>query len=292
MLHREISSESARQRLLAGLPLRERRVNVAGVSTVVLEGGEGSPVVLLHGPGAHALAWMRVIPGLVGRYRVMVPDLPAHGESAPLDGELEVSRMMAWVAELVERTCARPPAAGRSSDRWLDRGALRRRTAEQGRQARARQQHGIGRARPTARVRHGHQPVLHGAKSCLTRAALAALRPRSRRSEAPDGGDLERFRRVQHRGRQFLRPRSKRAEAASSCSPGNRWSRRCSSASRAPVTLVWGRHDRATPLAVAEAASKRYHWPLRIIEGANDDPPVEQPEALVLVLRAVLSGVS
>jgi pimeloyl-ACP methyl ester carboxylesterase len=55
-----------------------------------------------------------------------------------------------------------------------------------------------------------------------------------------------------------------------------------------PTTLIWGRHDRATPLSVAEAASSRYGWPLHVIENANDDPPVEQPEALLRVLRAAL----
>jgi pimeloyl-ACP methyl ester carboxylesterase len=51
------------------------------------------------------------------------------------------------------------------------------------------------------------------------------------------------------------------------------------------TSLIWGRHDLATPLAVAEAASKRYRWPLHVIENANDDPPVEQPEAVLQALR-------
>ena len=44
----------ARERLLAGLPVTERRLQLAGVSTAVLEGGDGPPVVLLHGPGEFA----------------------------------------------------------------------------------------------------------------------------------------------------------------------------------------------------------------------------------------------
>lgn len=55
-----------------------------------------------------------------------------------------------------------------------------------------------------------------------------------------------------------------------------------------PTTLIWGRHDLATPIQVAEAASARYAWPLRVIEDAADDPPVEQPEAFVQALRAAL----
>jgi pimeloyl-ACP methyl ester carboxylesterase len=58
----------------------------------------------------------------------------------------------------------------------------------------------------------------------------------------------------------------------------------------APTTLIWGRHDRATPLSVAEAASARFGWPLHVIENCNDDPPVEQPEPLLRVLRAALAS--
>jgi hypothetical protein len=43
--------DDARERLLAGIPVSERRLQLAGVSTAVLEGGDGPPVVLLHGPG-------------------------------------------------------------------------------------------------------------------------------------------------------------------------------------------------------------------------------------------------
>ena len=49
-------------------------------------------------------------------------------------------------------------------------------------------------------------------------------------------------------------------------------------------TLIWGRHDLATPLEVAEAASARYGWPLHVIEDCGDDPPIEQPEAFVRAL--------
>jgi pimeloyl-ACP methyl ester carboxylesterase len=58
----------------------------------------------------------------------------------------------------------------------------------------------------------------------------------------------------------------------------------------APVALIWGRHDLATPLAVAEAASARYGWPLQVIENCADDPPIEQPEALVRAVRAAWSA--
>ena len=57
---------------------------------------------------------------------------------------------------------------------------------------------------------------------------------------------------------------------------------------RVPTTLIWGRHDLATQLAIAEAASARYGWPLQVIENAGDDPPIEQPEAFLKALRQAL----
>ena len=54
-----------------------------------------------------------------------------------------------------------------------------------------------------------------------------------------------------------------------------------------PTTLIWGRHDLATPLSIAEAASKRYGWQLRVIEDAADDPPIEQPEPFLEALNKV-----
>ena len=55
-----------------------------------------------------------------------------------------------------------------------------------------------------------------------------------------------------------------------------------------PTALIWGRHDIATPIRVAESASARYGWPLHVIEEAGGDPPMEEPERFLRVLRAVL----
>src|SRR5213592_4028394 len=98
-----------REQLLEGIPVRERRLELAGVSTAVLEGGEGPPVVLLHGPGEFAAKWMRVIPDLVTTHRVVAPDLPAHGASEVPDGSLDADLVLDWLDELIDRTCPSPP---------------------------------------------------------------------------------------------------------------------------------------------------------------------------------------
>ena len=98
-----------RTQLLAGVPVRERTVDAAGISTSLVEGGDGSPLVLLHGPGESAAKWLRVLGPLADRHRVVAPDLPCHGASGTAEGGLDEARALAWVDDLVERTCSSPP---------------------------------------------------------------------------------------------------------------------------------------------------------------------------------------
>ena len=105
----------ARQRLLAGLPVSQRRVDAGGVSTALLEGGAGSPLLLLHGGiecgGAY---WAPVIPRLVENHRVVVPDAPGLGESEPL-ARLDDETFARWLRELIRLTCeARPTLVAHS----------------------------------------------------------------------------------------------------------------------------------------------------------------------------------
>ena len=105
----EVKLQSPRRQLLAGLPVKERRLPLAGISTAVLEAGKGRPVVLLHGPMAYAAHWMGVIPGLAHDHSVIVPDLPGHGASQTGDVTLDVPRVLAWLDALIGCTCPQPP---------------------------------------------------------------------------------------------------------------------------------------------------------------------------------------
>lgn len=57
-----LDNGSLRDRILAPIPLQDRRIQAAGISTAVLEGGDGPPLVLLHGPDEFGATWARVIP--------------------------------------------------------------------------------------------------------------------------------------------------------------------------------------------------------------------------------------
>jgi pimeloyl-ACP methyl ester carboxylesterase len=102
------TDEGIRGRLLAGLPVTDRRLELASVSTAVLEGGDGPPIVLLPAPGEFAALWMRVIPDLVTTHRVIAPDLPGSGASVS-DGPPNFRSVLTWLGELIAQTCVVPP---------------------------------------------------------------------------------------------------------------------------------------------------------------------------------------
>ncbi len=60
---------------------RERRVPAGDGALRVLEGGEGPPLVLIHGRGNAATSWFPLLPALARRRRVLAVDLPGFGSS-------------------------------------------------------------------------------------------------------------------------------------------------------------------------------------------------------------------
>ena len=67
--------------LLAGL--EERLYERRGAVIRTFEGGEGPPLLLVHGFGGAAWNFSELAPLLPGR-RLIIPDLPGHGGSSPL----------------------------------------------------------------------------------------------------------------------------------------------------------------------------------------------------------------
>ena len=273
--------------LLAGIPVTERRLELAGVSTAVLEGGDGPPLVLLHGPGANAAHWLRVLPELVATHRVIAPDLPGLGASAvggdPLDGE----RVLAWLGELIESTCPSPPAlVGYALGGAI---AARFAAAHGDRLSRLVLVDALGLtalepAPEFGLALHGFlaQPTEHTHDELWRHCALDLDGLRERM----DGG-WEPF-----RAYNVDRARTPSVQAALGALMEQFGGPPIAPAELAriavPTTLIWGRHDLATPLEVAEAASPDHGWPLHVIEDCADDPPIEQPEAFLAALRTAL----
>ena len=290
--HRRSGADtSARERLLAAMPVSERRLQLAGISTAVLEGGEGPPIVLLHGPSGYAAHWLGVIPDLVATHRVVAPDLPGHGASGMPEGALDAAGVLAWLGALIEHTCGRQPVLVGQ----LVGGAIAARFAI----ASGDRLSGLVLVDTFGLV--PLQPVPEFARALAIFAAEPGERTHralwhycafdfdglhrrmGERWTAFEAYNIERARmpEVQAAIGALMRdfgmaviPRDELAKIG------------------VPTSLIWGRHDLATPLAAAEAASASLGWPLQVIDDAADDPPVEQPEALVRALRHTLAGVA
>lgn len=282
-----LAAGSAREHLRAGLPVVERHLELAGIATALLEGGDGPPVLLLHGPLANAFHWAGVISSLTDRHRVIVPDLPGHGASQVVDGPLDVKQVLAWLRELINATCASPPVLVGH----LIGGAISaRQVAEE--PERARQLilvNTFGLAVPdlppafaTALDHFLETPTADTHEEIWRHCAFDLARLRRHMGErwaAFASYNIERAR-AQTMGSVFA---TLMQHFAAESIPAAMLARIA-----VPTTLIWGRHDRATPLAIAAAAAARYRWPLHVIDDANDDPPVEQPAALARVLREVI----
>jgi pimeloyl-ACP methyl ester carboxylesterase len=283
-----LSEMELRERLLGDLPVTERQLDLAGVSTSSLEGGEGPPLVLLHGQGGFAAMWGRVMPHLAGSHHVVAPDLPGLGRSEVQLGTLDAPAMVAWLGELIEQTCAEPPIlVGHSLG-----GSFAAHFAIE---------HG-DRLRGIVLVDSGSLAPFRPAPG-----ALAALVRYVRR---PSAATYDRFSR-----QVFFDPDRVRAEGGErwealqayhidrttqpSVRTANRQLLRRIGVRRippdqlrkidVPVALIWGRNDRIMRFRIAEEASARFGWPLYPIDDCGHVSSVERPDAFLDALQAAIA---
>jgi pimeloyl-ACP methyl ester carboxylesterase len=78
----------------------DRFADVNGTRLHYLIGGKGSPVVLLHGYAQTGHMWLRILPRLVERHTVIVPDLRGAGESAKPESGYDKKNMAVDIHEL------------------------------------------------------------------------------------------------------------------------------------------------------------------------------------------------
>jgi pimeloyl-ACP methyl ester carboxylesterase len=283
---RKTGGVSARARLISTLPVSERSLSLSGIATSVLEGGAGIPIVLLHGPAACAAHWMYVIPAFVVKHRVIAPDLPDHGATEVLSGELDAERVLDWLDELIAKTCASPPVLVGA----LVGGAIAARYA----------------ARYPDRVSRLVLADAFGLGPLILPPDFSAALGQFLRSPDRDthaglwhfcAYDLDGLRgRMGAHWEPFeaynIASTQSPAQGAAILSLLEHFGAAIDPEELAritvPTTLIWGRHDLANPIPVAERASVRFGWPLYVIEGAADDPAIERPEAFVSALRSAI----
>lgn len=278
-----------RRRLFEGLPVSERTIEVDGVSTRVVEGGEGAPLVLLHGQGGSAVAWLLNIAPLAATNRVIVPDLPGLGESVVQTGELDADRVVSWLHALVAATCNEPPTVvgGSLGGSIAARFAISHRDAA--RRIVLTASGSLGPFRP--------DPRMLGA---LVRVSLRPTERNIARFFRQVVIDLDRFvARLGDKWPLFVaygrqRNTARAVQAANRTLVRRVGMRRIPDADLeridAPVTLIWGRHDRAMKLQIAESASARFGWPLHVLDDCGHATGWDQPDAFVAALRTAMAA--
>ena len=286
----QVSEMELREQLLKDLPVTDRRLGLAGVSTSVLEGGEGTPIVLLHGQGGFAEMWGRVIPRLVESHRVVAPDLPGLGQSEVQTGRLDTPRVVAWLGDLIAQTCAEPPILVGHS---LGGSIAAHFAIEHGERVRRIvlvDSGSLGRFRPAP-------PVI-----------VALLQFSARPSSVSHGrflrqvfDDPERARAGW--GKHWAAFEAYHIDRAGQPSVGaaNRDLLRRMGVRRilpdqfqkigVPVALIWGRNDPIMRFRIAEAASAQFGWPLYPIDDCGHVPHVERPEVFLDALNAATADV-
>lgn len=276
-----------RERLLAATPMSERHEELAGVSTAILEAGDGPPLVLLHGQGEYWGVWLPVIDELVRSHRVVVVDLPGHGASGVGQDRLDTATLVRWLDELIDVTCATPPVLVGH----LLGGAIAARYAVQ---------HGDRLAGLVLVDTLGlawFRPSPRFAIPMVRFVARPTERSRDRlfhqcfvdfdRTGTNFGSHWEDVRAYALACAQ--RPDNQAALRALMPRVGvPAISRSDLDSIEVPTTLVHGRHDLQVSLRVAQAAGERHGWPLHVIDDARDDPVAEQPDAFLDALRTAL----
>lgn len=276
--HLKISTN--RLQLLEGLPVTEQKCNLAGISTAVLIGGEGPPMILLHGPGESSLWWMRVIPQLVKTHRVIVPDLPGHGSSNIDSDKLDTNLVFNWLSELIEQTCPSPPVlvgnilGGSIGARFcVDRG-------EQVGQLVLVDSLGLSKFRPAPSFAFGLfrfmvWPTENNFDRFFPNCMYDVDELQSGMGDKwgpfvkynlECANDKERSNALKFLMKTFGIPKISDDDLEKI---------------DVPTSLIWGRHDKANKLKIARSVSKNFGWPLYVIDKTRDDPKLERPDAFV-----------
>jgi 2-hydroxymuconate-semialdehyde hydrolase len=271
--------------MLEGLTGNLRTLDVGGVATSVVEVGDGPPLLLLHGGiECGGAMWAPVLTQLARQNRVVVPDVPGLGESAPAP-RLDLDTFTHWFSGLVAQMGLEQPALVAHS--LL--GSLAARLAIQHSDLIGRLvlfgAPAIGPYRMPLRLRYvairfAIRPTRRNAERFDRFALLDADATRNRDPGWYDAFDA--YTRSRATVPHVKRTMRELITSQTKAIPDAELDR-----IDIPTVLLWGRHDRMVPLAIAESAAARHGWPLRVIDGAAHAPQIEQPDAFVRILGEI-----
>ena len=79
--------------------IQSKKIKVGDLDIHYLTGGQGDPLIVIHGGGNGARAWLKNVEALSENYTVYVPDLPGFGRSQPIDGDFYILELAEFVDE-------------------------------------------------------------------------------------------------------------------------------------------------------------------------------------------------
>jgi pimeloyl-ACP methyl ester carboxylesterase len=249
----------------AGFTRREVGGTVYWISESAV-GSRRSAVVLVHGANDQAGTWFTVAPVLARKHRVIIPDLPGHGESGPGDGPIPISLIVSRLEAVIDDAVGeeRVTLVGNSLGGWI---SMLYALKHPSRVARLVLEASGGLSRPlavpiVAHTREEAIPILravHGPAYEPPEWVIEALVQRAHGSPIVRLTEL-----AEH----AIEPRL--GEIA------------------VPSMLIWGADDGVLPLSYAEALRDAIpNADLHIIEGAAHIPHMQQPERFLRCLTAI-----
>lgn len=222
-----------------------------------------APVVLIHGVNDQAGTWFPIAPAVAVRRRVIIPDLPGHGESEPREGDLPISM---FVGRLEALLADEPPAilVGNSLGGWIvTLYALRHPDRLEHLVLEA--SGGLDRPFASPVVAHDRAEAevvlraVHGPRFVAAEWIIDALLERATDSQ---------MLRIRETEEHYVDSRLHELKV--------------------PTTIIWGKDDGVLPVAYAEELRDAIpHATLHVIPDAAHIPHLQQPERFLACLTAI-----
>ena len=260
------------------MPPQERTISVGGVDVHVWVGGQGAPLLVLHGAGGNR-GWTRSMARIAERFTVWAPTHPGFGTSGDaewMEGIDDLARFYLWFIDAAG--LGRPHLLGHSIGGWM--------AAEMA----AMSPGSIDRLVLVAPV--GLKPEAGEILDVFfyTPVQLRDLTVHDPKT-IPEWEEL--FTRPPTPAEQEIALRNREMTARLTWKPYMHNPRLAQFLPRVsnPALIVWGREDRIVPVVCGEQYRRLLpHATLKVLEACGHLPPIEQPDVYARLVSDFLGG--